>query len=274
MSTITYNTTRELLLKAELPQETRTYKPVTHQQLMDLTLESIHGAGFELEQELYSAARDGNIANGRYTIRNVADNEMQLQIGWQNSYDKSMSLKFAIGTQIFICSNGCVSGDYGAFKKAHKGEIQTFTPNAITEYIKQAGDAFRKLQDEREAMKNVEITKRTAAELVGRMLIEEQFIASTQVNIIARQLQNPSFDYGAPGSLWELYQHTTYAMKEVHPSNWMKNHIDAHSFFVGESGILTFTEEAFPPIALAEQIMIGAGDSQQDIEQFRQITDY
>ena len=238
-----YTTARNILLSAEVPQETRTYKPVTHQQLMDLTLESIHQAGFVLDSETYSAARDGQVANGRYAISNVADSEMQLQIGWQNSYDKSMSLKFAIGTRIFICSNGCVSGDYGAFRKKHQGEIQTFTPNAITEYIKQAGDAFNKMQSDREAMKNIELTKRTTAELIGRMIIEENIIESTQLNIIRGQMDNPSFNYGAPNSIWELYQHTTFAMKEVHPRLWMRNHINAHTFFVNAAGIIVSPTE-------------------------------
>lgn len=233
-----YTTARTILLQADIPQETKTYKPVSHQQLMDLTLESIHQAGFTLDKETYSAARDGQVANGRYTITNVADSEMQLQIGWQNSYDKSLSLKFAIGTRIFICSNGCVSGDYGAFRKKHVGEVQTFAPTAITEYIKQAGEAFRRIQEEREQMKNIEVTKRTAAELIGRLFFEEQTIQSTQLNIIKKEMEAPTFDYGSPGSLWELYQHTTYAMKEIHPSLWMKNHMDAHSFFVTEAGIL------------------------------------
>ncbi len=233
-----YVATKDILINAPVPAETRTYKPVTHQQLMDLTLESIYQAGFTLERELYSSAVGGNVANGRYTIKNVADSEMQLQIGWQNSYNKSLSLKFAIGTHIFICQNGCVSGDYGAFRRKHVGEIQTFTPTAITEYIKQAGEAFQKMQEERDAMKNIEITKRTTAELIGRMIIEENIIESTQLNIIRREIDNPSFDYGASGSMWELYQHTTYAMKEVHPSLWMRNHINAHSFFVNESGVL------------------------------------
>jgi hypothetical protein len=266
MSTQTYNTTKELLLTAEIPAQTKTYKPVTHEQLMDLTLESIQGAGFKLDKEMYSSAREGNVANGRYTISNVADSEMQLEIGWQNSYDKSLSLKFAIGTRIFICQNGCVSGDYGAFRKKHVGEIQTFTPNAITEYIKQAGDAFRRLQSERERMKNIEMTKRTTAELIGRMYIEESLIESTQLNIIKREVANPSFDYGAPDSMWELYQHTTYALKGSHPSLWMNNHIDAHSFFVNESGIMV------PPVALTEQIMVMAGDTEEELQGFRQLS--
>jgi len=233
-----YEATKAMLINTELPQQTRTYKPVSHEQLIDLTLESIYQAGFELQTELYSSARNGNVANGRFAIKNVADNEMQLQIGWQNSYDKSLSLKFAIGTKIFICNNGSVSGDYGAFKKKHQGEIQTFTPQAITEYIKRAGDAFQNMQKERDAMKTIEIDRRVQAELIGRMIIEEQFIESTQLNIIKRELEKPTYDYGSPNSLWELYQFTTFSMKEVHPSLWMNNHIDAHSFFVNSSNIL------------------------------------
>jgi hypothetical protein len=245
----TYNTTRDLLLRAEIPQQTRTYKPVSHGELIDLTLNSINNAGFKLDKELYSSARNGNIANGRFTISDVADSEMQLQIGWQNSYDKSLTLKFAIGTRIFICQNGCVSGDYGAFKKKHVGEIQTFTPGAITEYIKAAGDAFKRMQEERDAMKQIELTKRVKAELIGRMIIEEGFIQSTQLNIINGELSSPTHNYGAPGSLWELYNFTTFAMKEIHPTLWMNNHIKAHEFFVNESGVLV---SPLPEITIPE----------------------
>ena len=247
MDVQTYNTAKGELLLASLPKETKTYKPVSHEQLMDLTLESIHQAGFTLDKELYTSAREGKVANGKFTIKNIADSEMQLQIGWQNSYDKSLSLKFAIGTKIFICSNGCVSGDYGAFKKKHVGEIQTFTPQAITEYIKKAGEAFTKMQAEREAMKNVEINRRIQAELIGRMIVEEKFIESTQLNIIRKELDNPTHNYNAPNSLWELYQFTTFSMKEVHPSLWMGNHIDAHTFFTDAANIISPKQEIILP---------------------------
>lgn len=233
METIkTYLSTKGILLGTEIPKQTKTYKPIEHGKLIDLTLEGIHQAGFKLESEVYSSAREGRIANGKFAISNVADKEMQLQIGWQNSYDKSLSLKFAVGTKIFICSNGCVSGDYGSFKKKHQGTVQEFTPNAITEYIKNAADAFEKMQKEREFMKTIQIDRKIQAELIGRMIIEQKFIESTQLNIIRNELDNPTHEYGAENSLWELYQFTTFSMKELHPSLWMDNHIDAHKFFV------------------------------------------
>ena len=250
MTTTTYNTTKGILINAPIPAQTRTYKPVAHEQLIDLTLNSIEKAGFSLDKELYSCSSSGQIANGKFTISNVADSEMQLQIGWQNSYNKSLTLKFAIGTRIFICENGCVSGNYGAFKRKHVGEIQTFTPQAITDYILQAGEAFRRIQRERNEMKNIEISSRIKAELIGRMIIEEKFIQSTQLNIISRELEAPTHDYNSPNSLWELYNYTTFAMKELHPSLWMDNHIKAHEFFVNKSGLLVMPQEPNPLVQL------------------------
>lgn len=244
-----YKTTKEYILAAEVPTKTRTYKPVSHQQLIDLTLNSIEKSGFTLDKETYSSYNDGRVANGRYTIENVADPEMQLQIGWQNSYDKTASLKFAIGTHILVCSNGCVSGDYGAFRKKHMGSVEEFAPTAITEYIKQAGDAFRKMQIEREVLKQIELTKRDKAELLGRLFLEEELISTMQMNIIAKEIEAPTFDYGAPDSVWELYQYTTYAMKETHPRLWISDHIKAHNFFVNATGSIVTEESMIETIA-------------------------
>jgi hypothetical protein len=248
MSKVEYKTTREKLIQVSVPESTKTYKAISHEQLMDLTLNSIHKSGFDLDKEIYTASSNGQIATGRFTINNVNDRDMQLQIGWQNSYNKQVTLKFAIGARIYICQNGCVSGDHGSFKKKHVGEVQTFTPDAITDYIKSAADAFQRIQKERDAMKEIETNTRKKAELLGRMLIEDQFIESTQLNIIEKEIKHPTHDYGAKDSLWELYQYTTYAMKEINPRLWMDRHIDAHTFFVNEAGILVKSEEKVHPV--------------------------
>jgi len=236
--TTTYITTKQSLIDTPVPASTRTYKAISNEQLIDLTLNSIVGAGFKLGVEKYSSARDGQISNGKFTIKSVADSDMELQIAFQNSYNKQISLKFAIGARVFVCENGMVYGDMGAFKRKHQGDVQEFTPTAIIEYIKRAGDVFTQMVKEKEAMKQVEVSKRTKAELIGRAVIEEEFITTTQLNIISRQLYSPEFDYGCPNSMWELYQFCTQAMKDIHPTLWMENHMKAHKFFVNESGIL------------------------------------
>ena len=234
----TYAVSQRQLLDVIPPIDSRTYRAISHEQLINLTLEGIQNSGFKLERQSYSMARKGNVANGHYTISDIADSEMQIQVGWQNSYDKSITLKWALGVHIFICANGCISGDMGAFKKKHQGEIQSYTPHAIGEYIKTAQEVFVNMQKQREQMKQIQMTKRITAEILGRMVIENEIITTTQLNIIERELKHPTHDYGASNSLWELYQFVTYSQKELHPSLWLDSHIDANEFFVNQAGIL------------------------------------
>lgn len=255
MKKVNYSTTKSELLNVPMPIETKRYKPVSHEQLINVTLGSIMSAGFEVEREWYEASSDRNIATGHYAIKNLADKEMQLSIAWQNSLNKMISLKFALGLHVFLCSNGACSGDMGAFKRKHTGDVQEFTPKTIEDYIQSAGDAFVQMQKQRDVMKEIQLTKRLQAELVGRMYLEEEFIESVQLNIIKRELAVPTYDYGCPNSLWELYQFTTHAMKSTPPANWMKNHIAANSFFVRESGLIipdktsVYVEEAVEEVS-------------------------
>jgi len=226
-----YNTTKGLLLQVELPKETNTYKVYSHRQVIDTTLEAIEKSGFQLASETYSSTSDGQVAIGKYAIRNVADNEMQLQIGWINSYNKTKKLGWALGSRIIVCENGMVSGDLGAFKKKHQGEINEFAPRTIIENVKNAGEIFQNMQKERELMKQVEVDKLAMAHILGELFITEEIIQSTQMGIIKREIEMPSFDYGVENSLWNMYQNVTLSLKELHPSLYMKSHIDAHNYF-------------------------------------------
>ena len=235
-----YEATRDQLSRAIIPAQTRTYKPISHESLMDLTMESIYQAGFNVKSEHYSSAKDGMVATGRYLIDDVGDSEMKLAVNWQNSYDKSLPVVFSMGALVLVCTNGMMATrDVYSFRKKHVGEIQSYTPLKIPEYIKGGGDMFAGLQNEREALKQIEISKRTTSEIIGRMFLEEDFIESTQLNIIKRELKNPTHDYKSPGSLWELFQHTTFAIGGIHPSHWMQDHLDAHRFFTGIAEAMT-----------------------------------
>ena len=227
-----YTETAQRLIEIPIPQETRTYKPVTYKELIDNTLNAIHKSGFSLEKQIYGMKTDGMVATGRYLIKGIEDDDMQLQIAWTNSYDKSKSLKYNIGVEILVCSNGMMGFEgIGHFTKRHTSDIQIITPNVITEYIKTSGDIFTNLQATREEMKQVEIERRDLHELLGRMFFEESFLGSKELNIIKRELSIPTHDYVSKGSLWELYQFTTFALGGAHPTRWMQDHLKAHIFF-------------------------------------------
>jgi len=130
-----------------------------------------------------------------------------------------------------------VKGDIGSFRSKHQGDIQVVTPKILTEYICNAGETFEKMVIEKKRMQEIEVTKKTSAELLGRMFIDEGIITSTQLNIINRELKTPTFDYGHKDSLWELYNHVTYSLRSANPTYWLQQQIDAHQFVTQEYGI-------------------------------------
>jgi hypothetical protein len=50
-------------------------------------------------------------------LANPIDSESRLMIGVINSWDKSLSLRLAIGSEVFVCTNGCVFGEKTVSKK-------------------------------------------------------------------------------------------------------------------------------------------------------------
>lgn len=223
-----------ILLDAPLPVATKSYSPTPHAKIIDTTLDSLAKAGMKVVGERYSAMKDGKQGMGFYRIADVGDSEMGLEIGWHNSYDKTMKLKWAIGGHVFICGNGMIVGDMGTFVRKHTGDVLEEYATAVKDYVTNAQNHFDKLTKEKDMMKNVNVTPRQLAEMLGRMYVNEDIINSTELNIVKRELSSPTFDYKADGTLWQFYNHITYALKEAHPVRNMKAHVDVHNFLAKE----------------------------------------
>jgi hypothetical protein len=82
------------------------------------------------------------------------------------------------------------------------------------------------------------------AKLSSNIERDVYFSFANELGLISRELKLPTFDYQSKDSLWELYQYTTFAMKEEHPRLWIDNHIAAHDFFVNEAGVLISASES------------------------------
>lgn len=237
MSKTTRSMVVDELLAVPLPQETESYKPVAHGQLIKLTKEAANDAGFELRKEKYLTSRGGLVVTAYYDFNYGGDNEMGLRIAWQNSYNKQVTLKFAIGGNVFVCSNGAFHGDMGAFRRKHTGDVQVFTPDKIAEYFKTADETFGQLVQHKDDMKKIKIDRKVMAQLVGDLYLNEQLIKSHQVAVIAGEMEKPSFDYQAKDTAWEAYNSITHALKAAHPSEYIDSHQAVHAYFQKEFGL-------------------------------------
>jgi hypothetical protein len=250
-------TAMERLFSAPLPEKTESYTPIAHKLIDESTRFILKDMGFSLSKTHYRSAADGYIGQAEYHINFGDDPEMGLMIAWQNSYNKMVTFKYAIGAHVMVCQNGCVYGDLGAYKRKHTGTADTEAIEQIRNYLYNAKDIFDKLVEDREKLKQIELDRKRMAELMGIMFVQKEIITSTQINIMKRELEKPSFDYGVPvTNAWSLYNFATHAFKEDSPRNWIKRHSDLHNFFNEEFQLNTekptFKESAPMPTVIIE----------------------
>lgn len=233
MPTKTSFTTREAIIHTPLPQHGGTYTVIPHSFIIDKAKDELKRNGFVIKHELYKSTQNGEIAQGLYHLNHQQDPDMGMMFAWSNSYDKSMRFKCAIGAHVFVCMNGVVSGSLANYSRKHTGTADEEAAAMIDYQIARAQMYFDQLIADKNLLNSQILSKRVQAELIGRLFFEEKIVTLTQMGIIKREIENPSFLYNSDkDSAWSLYNHVTHALKESHPSNYLDDHQRVHDLFV------------------------------------------
>ena len=227
------------LRKASLPNHGGRYAVVAHGDVIDNAKNQILNAGFSIKREEYKMSNDGNIAQGVYHLDYANDPDMGMMFAWSNSYNKTMRFKCAVGAYVFICSNGVVSGDMGSYSRKHSGTALQDVINEINHQISHAKEHYDVLLADKALLKNVILSPRDKGRILGELFANDEILTLTQVGIVKREIDKPTHSYNCHGdSAWAMYNHITFALKESHPSSFMKDHQKVHSYFVDAYGKL------------------------------------
>jgi len=226
---------RKELYLVPVPKATDSYAPVSHRDIVESVYEQLDKHNLKVANEYYKGGREGNQVIGYMDIKRD-NNNLGMRIAFRNSYDKSMSVAFVAGSMVWICSNGMISGEM-QFLRKHTGGVVKELNAKIVNTINQLDDHFNKMVEHSELMKQVHVDTRMSAELAGRLFIEEGILNTTQLNILKKEILEPSFDEFKGEDLWSFYNNTTYALKNSHPINYIDNHIQLHEFVEIEYGL-------------------------------------
>jgi len=229
------NLSIEKLYAIPLPQETRTYKPVSHIDIINLIQQKAVSAGLQQRGCTFLSARDGRQLVG-YFDYNSTDDEMGIRVAFKNSYDKSMAFGVAIGANVFICSNGVVSGEI-ALKHKHVDDVNEEMFEKIHFGFDKIGDIFNNIKAVSTELKSVYIEPKRIYELSGKLFIEKGLINTVQMTELKTQLNKPEhftsmWEDGFNG--WDYYNAVTQTLKVSHPTTYLQDHIDFHQFMLEE----------------------------------------
>lgn len=231
--------TEQDLRDVVLPTHGGRYAVVSHGDVIDNVKTQLSIAGFNITKELYKRTFDGQVAQGIYHLDYAGDPDMGMMFAWSNSYNKTMRFKCAVGAYVFICSNGVVSGDMGNYSRRHSGTALQDVINEISDQISKAKSHYNLLLSDKQMLKNVRLTPRDKGRILGELFANEEILTLTQVGIVKREMDNPTHNYNShTDSAWNMYNNITFALKESHPSTFMNDHQQVHSYFVNQYGQL------------------------------------
>ena len=228
-------TTKDYLVAAPLPKHGKTYTVIPHKDVIDVTKTLLDKSGFIITKELYRANMDAKVAQGVYHLASNEDEEMGMMFAWTNSYDKSTRFQCAVGAFVNVCSNGMLCGDMANYARKHTGKADHDIHTQISSQIKSANKYYTKLINDKNEMRKLFLPKKSQAELVGRLFLDEEIIDASQVSIIKAEMKDPSYNYNADlNNAWTFYNHVTHAFKKSHPRTWMSDQVKFHEFMTAE----------------------------------------
>jgi len=231
--------TEQDLRKTSLPNHGGRYAVVTHGDVIDSVKTRLSLAGFTINKEEYRSTLDGQVAQGVYHLDYANDPDMGMMFAWSNSYNKTMRFKCAVGAYVFICMNGVVSGNMGSYSRKHSGTALQDVIAQINNQIAHAREHYDVLLADKQMLKNVKLSARDKGKILGQLFANDEILTLTQVGIVKREIDKPTHNYNADvDSAWTMYNHITLALKESHPSTFMKDHERVHGYFVDAYGVL------------------------------------
>jgi len=220
--------TLEELREIAVPEETATYKPVSHYDLSKNLAEVSRTLlrDYELESSQYGLARDGAQLFGVHTYRNGSDS-MGLSIGFRNSYDKSMSVGIAIGASVFVCDNLALTGEIAIARKHTTNVWQDLEELTITT-IYRSQHNFHRIVEDAQIMQTQHLSDDDAYRLTG-LLYGHGIITPRQIPIVKKEWLNPSHNEFEERNVWSMYNAVTEALKSAPPNKIMEKHIALHA---------------------------------------------
>jgi hypothetical protein len=259
---------------ASLPNHGGRYAVVSHGDVIDSAKHRILSAGFTIKKEEYRMTTDGQVAQGIYHLDYAGDADMGMMFAWSNSYNKTMRFKCAVGAYVFICANGVVRGDLGSYSRKHSGTALQDVIAQIDHQICHAKEHYDVLVHDKEMLKNTILTPRLKGKILGELFANDEILTLTQVGIVKREMDKPTHSYNSHvNSAWTMYNHITLALKESHPSSYMKDHQRVHGYFVDAFGqLVTTTNQLVDPIDeddetdVREDLIVSPAGSDFDID--------
>jgi len=212
------------------PKATSSYKPVHYGDAIEYMQKTVaRRLGMDVLSEAYGLNKAGDQMFARMTL-DTGDAAQGLSIGMRQSYNKSLALGVAAGTNVFVCDNLCFSGD--AFKVVRKNTTNVWPDfkALVQSQISTALESYTKTRDETDRMRQVACNEKRGYAFLG-VAIGAGVLTTTQASVAFQDWAEPRHAEFSDRNVWSLYNCVTEGLKKGPPAKVFERHAVAHEFF-------------------------------------------
>ena len=195
------------------PTGTTSWKPVPHMDVIDAVTEAVKAKNWQILDEQYGLARDGQRMFGVMRINNSSSPEWSRCIGIRNSHDQSLSVGLAAGISVMCCSNLAFGGTM-VLKRRHTSRIEL--NGLVVTAIEELELEFLNLETVSEDLKLHEVSADEARAVIVRTA-EVGAVNSCDIVPIFREFQKPCHEEFAEPTRWSLLNAFTEHAKKYSP---------------------------------------------------------
>jgi hypothetical protein len=212
---------RKQLSSLSTPLRTSTYTPVAHSVLIEHVEKRLSFHGLRIIKEEYAVQSAGAKLFGAVTVQQgrgaptVARRDFAFAIAIRASNDKTFPIEFAAGVRVFVCSNGCFSGEAIILHRKHTArlDIQLEICGGIDRAVAQfAVVENRILMLKGEVISDVE-AKATIFDAAHKGVMPWRLASGIYKNYVTP----PHVEF-EPRTQWSLHNSFTESFKELKPN--------------------------------------------------------
>ena len=204
---------RDEIANVPTPTGTASWHPVAHADVIDAVTEAVKAHDWQILDEQYGLAREGQRMFGVMRINKSSSSEWSRCIGIRNSHDQSLSVGLAAGISVMCCSNLAFGGTM-VLKRRHTSRIEL--NDLVLTAVDELEMEFLNLETVSEDLMLHEVNADEARAVIVRAA-EVNAINSCDIVPIFREFQKPCHEEFAEPTRWSLLNAFTEHAKKYSP---------------------------------------------------------
>ncbi len=214
------HTNTDLITRAQLaeilpPEPTKTFKPVSHFELVNLIDHRLRAREVNIVEEKLAIRRDGAMLFGVLKVEGagLSTADGQAAFGFRTANNRAMSIQIIAGLSVFVCDNMVFRGDMIALKRKHTSGLDL--PAEIDGGVGRFMQHFSKLTGEVEVLKQKQLTDGEAKQTIfDAFNIEKVMPHRYETEVYETYIRPPHVEFEAR-TQWSLHNAFTEVAKQM-----------------------------------------------------------